>query len=128
MEIDNYRNFLAIVEAGSMTAAAQRCHLTLAAVSARMRAMEASSGTLLLERRARGVVPTPAGEVLAAHARIVVYQVRQLEDDLGHASGRARRRSRAGGSCTATPGASCSVTKRASLAASSARECSRIDK
>ncbi|HEX7891531.1 MAG TPA: LysR family transcriptional regulator [Ramlibacter sp.] len=76
--------FLHVCEAGSMTGAAARCHLTLAAVSARIRSLEDSSGIVLLERQARGVTPTPAGEVLAAHARVVFDQLQQLERDLLH--------------------------------------------
>jgi DNA-binding transcriptional LysR family regulator len=77
--------FLHVCEAGSMTAAAARCHLTLAAVSARVRGLEESSGVVLLARGARGVTPTPAGEVLASHARLVFAQVQRLEQDLVHA-------------------------------------------
>ena len=37
MEIDNYRNFLAIVEAGSMTAASEYIHIAQPALSKQMR-------------------------------------------------------------------------------------------
>lgn len=85
------RVFLHVCEAGSMTAAAERCHLTLAAVSARMRGLEHASGTPLLHRHARGVSPTPAGDVLAGHARRIFALVQQLEGDLRPAPhGRAR--------------------------------------
>ena len=76
--------FLHVCEAGSMTAAAARCHLTLAAVSARIRGLEEASGVLLLTRGARGVTPTPAGTVLASHARSLFEQVQRLERDLVH--------------------------------------------
>jgi DNA-binding transcriptional LysR family regulator len=69
------RVFLHACETGSMTQAANRSHLTLAAVSARIRALEESVGTPLLRRHARGVVPTPAGEALARHARLLVHQL-----------------------------------------------------
>lgn len=77
--------FLHVCEAGSMTAAAARCHLTLAAVSARIRGLEEASGVLLLARGARGVTPTAAGMVLASHARQVFAQVQRLQQDLLHA-------------------------------------------
>lgn len=77
--------FLHVCEAGSMTAAAARCHLTLAAVSARIRGLEEAIGTVLLARGARGVTPTVAGAVLAGHARLVFEQVQRLERDLLHA-------------------------------------------
>jgi len=76
------RIFLHVCEAGSMTGAAARSHLTLAAVSARIRGLEESNGIVLLHRHARGVSPTPAGEVLAAHARRVLDGLQQLERDL----------------------------------------------
>jgi DNA-binding transcriptional LysR family regulator len=76
--------FLHVCEAGSMTAAAARCHLTLAAVSARMRGLEEANGIVLLSRGPRGVSPTAAGSVLARHARLVFEQVQRLEQDLVH--------------------------------------------
>jgi DNA-binding transcriptional LysR family regulator len=83
------RIFLHVCEAGSMTGAAARCHLTLAAVSARMRKLEEATGVLLVKRLARGVTPTAAGEVLAAHARRIFDQVQHLERELldGRAGG-----------------------------------------
>lgn len=83
--------FLHVCDAGSMTRAAARCHLTLAAVSARIRALEDANGLVLLHRRARGVVPTGAGEVLASHARLVFEQVQRLERDLLQAQGAGPR-------------------------------------
>jgi DNA-binding transcriptional LysR family regulator len=77
--------FLHVCEAGSMTAAAERCHLTLAAVSARVRSLEEANGVVLLQRHARGVSPTTAGEVLARHARLLFGHVQELERDLLHA-------------------------------------------
>lgn len=85
------RIFLHVCEAGTMTGAAARAHLTLAAVSARIRGLEESSGIVLLHRHARGVSPTPAGEVLAAHARHVLQDAQQLERDLLHARTGAAR-------------------------------------
>ncbi|TWO63078.1 LysR family transcriptional regulator [Caenimonas sedimenti] len=76
--------FLHVCEAGSMTAATERAHLTLAAISARIRGLEEGNGVTLLERHARGVSLTSAGEVLARHARLVFEQVQRLERDLIH--------------------------------------------
>ncbi|MES2939355.1 MAG: LysR family transcriptional regulator [Pseudomonadota bacterium] len=77
------RLFLHACDGGSMTAAAQRAHLTLAAVSARLRALEQDAGVPLLRRHARGVVPTAAGEALARHARVVCHQLDALRRDIG---------------------------------------------
>lgn len=76
------RVFLHACDAGSMTQAADRSNLTLAAVSARIRALEDSAGVLLLRRHARGVAATPAGEALARHARLLFHQLDALRRDV----------------------------------------------
>lgn len=84
-DLTDLRVFLHACEGGSMTEAAARSHLTLQAVSARIRALEDEAGQPLLRRHARGVVATGAGEALARHARLVFHQVGQLERDLAAA-------------------------------------------
>ena len=79
--------FVHACDAGSLTGAAQRAHLTLAAVSARIRAMESGSGATLLQRHSRGVRPTAAGEALARHARAVLDQMAQLRAELAQHAG-----------------------------------------
>ncbi|MCH1988590.1 LysR substrate-binding domain-containing protein [Achromobacter xylosoxidans] len=79
--------FLHVVQAGSITHGAARANLALAAASARIRNLEASLGTPLLERRRQGVIPTPAGLKLAAHARVMLAQADRLRDDLADFSG-----------------------------------------
>jgi DNA-binding transcriptional LysR family regulator len=91
-EWSDLRIFLAVCEAGSMTRAAARCHLTLAAVSARMRKLEETVGVALLRRHARGVQPSPAGEALAVHARVLFEQMQAIESDLLRAPRVAVRR------------------------------------
>lgn len=70
------------LECGNITAGALRSHLSLPAASARIRAMEASLGTQLLARNRRGVQPTPAGQALLQHARLIAQQVERLQFDL----------------------------------------------
>ena len=81
-DLTDLRVFLHACDSGSMTEAATRSHVTLAAVSARLRALEDSLGMLLLLRHARGVSATAAGEMLARHARLVLQQVQALQKDL----------------------------------------------
>lgn len=81
-DLTDLRVFLQACDAGSMTEAASRCALTLAAVSARIRALEDEAGAALLQRHARGVSPTVAGEALARHARLVLHQAAALRRDL----------------------------------------------
>lgn len=76
------RLFLAIAQHSSITHAAQAQHLSLAAASARVKALEAHAGVPLLKREARGVRLTPAGEAFLHHARAVLRQTEQLRTDL----------------------------------------------
>jgi DNA-binding transcriptional LysR family regulator len=82
--------FLHACEAGSLTGAAERAHLTLAAASTRIRGMEEQAGGALLVRHSRGVRPTAAGETLAEHARAVLAQMALLQGALA-AHGRGAR-------------------------------------
>ncbi|MDN7143581.1 LysR family transcriptional regulator [Pseudomonas sp. JQ170] len=87
-DLIDLRLFQHTLECGNITAGAQRSHLSLPAASARIRAMEASLGTPLLERNRRGVQATPAGQALLQHARLIGQQVERLQFDLAqHAQG-----------------------------------------
>ncbi|MGC5703450.1 LysR family transcriptional regulator [Pseudomonas sp. NFXW11] len=81
-DLIDLRLYLNSVEAGNITAGAARSHLSLAAASARIRAMEASLGIALLERGRRGISPTPAGKALAQHARTLLLHAEHLQQDL----------------------------------------------
>lgn len=59
---DAYRVFLAVATHGSFSRAAAELRLSQPTASRRVDDLEKSLGTRLLVRRARGVVPTPAGE------------------------------------------------------------------
>jgi len=82
-DLTDLRLFLAIIEAGSITHGATDANLSLAAASERLRDMELAAGVRLLERRRRGTVPTEAGESLAHHARLILRQVVDMQDELG---------------------------------------------
>jgi DNA-binding transcriptional LysR family regulator len=80
--------FLHVVEAGSITGGATRAHLSLASCSERIHGMEETLGVPLLLRGRRGVTPTPAGEALVRHARLVFQQLQRMRAELGdHAQG-----------------------------------------
>lgn len=87
-DLTDMRVVLTVVEHGSLTKGAQALHLALASVSERISGMESMLGAALLERSARGVVPTAAGQTLVRNARLVLAQVEQLRGELrGHATG-----------------------------------------
>ncbi|VVQ37426.1 HTH-type transcriptional regulator CynR [Pseudomonas fluorescens] len=81
-DLTDLRLYLNILDSGNITAGAARSHLSLAAASARIRAMEASLGIVFLERGRRGVTPTPAGKALAQHARVLLQQAERMQQDL----------------------------------------------
>lgn len=88
-DLTDLRVFLHACEGGSMTQAAARSHLTLAAVSARIRSLEDAMGVALLARHPRGVKATSAGALLARHAALVFHQLGALDKDLRASSGGA---------------------------------------
>lgn len=81
-DLTDLQLFRHTAECGNITAGARRSHLSLPAASARIRAMEASLGIALLERNRRGILPTPAGQALLQHARLISQQVERLQYDL----------------------------------------------
>ncbi|MDA8455393.1 LysR substrate-binding domain-containing protein [Acidovorax sp. GBBC 3334] len=87
-DLTDLQLFLHVHEAGTITAGAQRSHLSLASASERIVAMEQVLGAPLLVRGQRGVRATAAGQTLAHHARAVLQQMEQLRGELGaHGSG-----------------------------------------
>jgi molybdate transport repressor ModE-like protein len=62
------RLFAAVAEAGTITAGARGVHLSLAAASARLKALEHAVGVLLMQRAKTGVTLTDAGRTLLRHA------------------------------------------------------------
>lgn len=89
-DLVDLRLFVWASDEGSLTRAAQRQHLSLAAASTRIKALEIQSGQTLLYREARGVRLTPPGEAFLHHARGVLRQVDQLSIDLQEYSGGLR--------------------------------------
>ena len=69
LQIDWLRAFLAIVDTGSMTAAARQVSRSQSAVSMQLKKLEESIGRPLLNRSPRHMTLTPTGYDLLAHAR-----------------------------------------------------------
>lgn len=72
------RLFTAVLEHGTITAAAQVTHLSLAAASARLKSLEDAVGARLLDRAKSGASPTDAGRALARHAHRVLAELEGL--------------------------------------------------
>ena len=86
LDLVSLRLFVSIADARSLTGAATREHMALAAVSKRVRDLEAQLDTALLYRRPRGVELTPAGDALLHHARTVLADIDSLQAELSEYS------------------------------------------
>ena len=86
-DLTDLKLFCEVVDAGSITAGAQRSALALAAASTRIRGMEDTLGARLLERSRQGVTPTPAGRTLLMHARTLLRDAARMREDLSAFAG-----------------------------------------
>lgn len=77
-DLVSLRLFVAVVDAGSLTAGADRFGISLAAASKRIAELEQHCGMALLERGQRGVRATPNGQTLHRHAIEVIARLEQL--------------------------------------------------
>jgi DNA-binding transcriptional LysR family regulator len=75
MDLRRLRLFLAVVDGGGMTRAAEAQHVSQPSVSQAIRELEAELGTQLFHRVGRRVVLTAAGEALVEPARQVLRDV-----------------------------------------------------
>ena len=76
-----------VVRTGSITAAATRLSFTTSAVSQQLSKLELEAGQPLLERHARGVRLTEAGEVLVRHADRIETHLLAARNELEDLSG-----------------------------------------
>jgi LysR family transcriptional regulator, hca operon transcriptional activator len=76
MELRHLRYFVAVVEEGSLTTAAERrLHTSQPSLSRQIRDLEYQVGAELLSRSVHGVEPTAAGKAFLDHARLALAQV-----------------------------------------------------
>jgi DNA-binding transcriptional LysR family regulator len=72
VELRELRAFVAVVEEGSLSAAARRLHVSQPALSQTVNGLERRLGLQLLVRASTGVRPTDAGRTLLAESRAVL--------------------------------------------------------
>jgi DNA-binding transcriptional LysR family regulator len=77
-DLVSLRLYVAVVDAGSLTAGADRFGISLAAASKRINELEQHCGMPLLQRGQRGVSATPNGQTLHRHAIELVARLEQL--------------------------------------------------
>lgn len=75
--------FLAVVDRGGFTAASEHVHRSQSRVSAHIAGLERELGVRLIDRTRRPATVTPAGRVLAQHAREIVAGVGSARSAVG---------------------------------------------
>ncbi|MBO0614226.1 LysR family transcriptional regulator [Thiothrix fructosivorans] len=86
--LESMSHFVAVVETGSITAAADRLELTVAAVSKRLKLLEADLGVRLLTRNTRQLALTEAGHYYYQHCREIQEEVSRVDQHLLAMQGR----------------------------------------
>ena len=82
LDLRRLQVLVAVVDTGSVTAAATRLGFTPSSISQQVSQLEKEAGLALLEKQGRGIRPTEAGILLAEHARTVLGAVADAESAL----------------------------------------------
>jgi len=99
LNLHHLRLFRAVASDGTLTGAARTLNLSQSALSSQIKALEASLGQDLFERRGRGLVLTEAGRIALDHAEAIFRTADDLAATLRE-TGRARRALRVGALAT----------------------------
>lgn len=103
-DLTTLRLFVAVIDHGSITKAAEQEHIVASAVSKRLSDLETQLGMPLLMREHAGVVATPAGEALAQHARNVIHALDRIPGALSTVANDEQTVLRVWANATATVG------------------------
>jgi LysR family transcriptional regulator, regulator of abg operon len=82
MRLNQIRDLLAVVEAGSLRAAARRIGVSQPSISKSIAQLEREVQAQLLLRTAQGVMLTAAGRAFVARGRVIHGELRKVHDDL----------------------------------------------
>lgn len=87
MKLNSLRDFLAVAERGSLRAAARQLDVPQPSMTRSIHDLEKELGVVLFERRAKGVVLTPMGEVFLRRAKAVRSEFRRAQEELDQLRG-----------------------------------------
>lgn len=90
MELRGLAYFVAIVEEGSISAAAKQLHISQPPLSAQLRHLEEELGVTLIERGARHVTPTAAGRALYERAKRLLLLADAARQEVSQIAGGVR--------------------------------------
>lgn len=82
MDLRQLRYFVAIADSGSITSAADVVHVAQSALSRHINLLEEELGGALLQRNARGVVVTEAGQIVLERARFILSELDNLRAEV----------------------------------------------
>lgn len=82
MDLRQLKHLVALADSGRFVAAAEQVHLSQAAFSRSIQALEASIGLRLFDRGPKGAQPTAAGRVVVERARQLLFEQRCFARDL----------------------------------------------
>lgn len=87
MRLSQIRDFLAVVDAGSIRAAARGLNLSQPALTKSIRQLEQELGAVLVTRSVRGALPTAHGLAFLARARAVSADLRRAREEIAQMNG-----------------------------------------
>lgn len=87
MRLRQIEDFVAVVESGSIRAAARRLGVSQPAITKSVRRLEAELNSRLVQRTPRGVLPTPSGRAFLARARAAQAELRKAEEEITQLGG-----------------------------------------
>ncbi len=87
IKLHHLRDLIAIVDCGSMSAAAKQLRLSQPAISRSVRELERIVGAPLLERSAKGALLTPMGQIFVRRARASVSELERAQDEIAQCLG-----------------------------------------
>ena len=82
MEIHQLEYFMAIIDTGNFSRAAEYCNVAQPSLSQQIKKLEAEIGHLLFDRLGRTVVLTDAGKMLVPKARSILEEVQGIKVDI----------------------------------------------
>jgi len=87
MKLNQLRDMVAIVERGSLRAAARHLEVAQSALTRSIRELERELGSTLFEREAKGMVLTPMGRLFYQRASSAVNELRRAKEEMEQARG-----------------------------------------
>src|SRR5688500_16793785 len=94
LDVRRLRVLREVADRGSFSAAADALAFTQPAVSRQIATLEVEAGTRLVERSARGIRLTPAGELLVEHAEAILDRLATADSQLAALAAGTRGRLR----------------------------------